>query len=56
MSLEPLAIILLSTIGPVVMLIILYWIIRLAVCHGIEDASRRRSKAQAESGYWDPAR
>jgi hypothetical protein len=53
MSLEPLAIILLSIVGPVVTLMILYWIIRLAVRHGIEDA--RRGKAPAESGNWDSA-
>jgi uncharacterized protein (DUF2062 family) len=56
MLLVPLAIILLSTVGSVVTLVIFYWIIRLAVRHGIEDARRRRDKAQAESGYWDPAR
>jgi hypothetical protein len=56
MSLEPLAIILLSTIGPIVMLVIFYWIVRLAVRHGVEDAGRRRGKAPAEQGYWDPAR
>jgi hypothetical protein len=56
MSLEPLAIILLSTIGPIVTLVIFYWIIRLAVRHGVEDAWRRRGKAQAEQEYWDPAR
>ena len=56
MNLAPLAVILLLAFGPVVTLAIFYWIIRLAVRHGIEDAWRRRGKAQAESGYWDPAK
>ena len=56
MLLAPLAVILLSTVGPVVTLVIFYWIIRVAVRHGIEDAWRRRSEASAESGYWDPAK
>jgi hypothetical protein len=56
MSLAPLAIILLSAVSSVVSLLILYWIIRLAVRHGIEDARRRGVKAAAESGNWDPAR
>jgi hypothetical protein len=55
-NLAPLAVILLLAFGPVVALAIFYWIIRLAVRHGIEDAWRRRGKAQAESGYWDPAK
>lgn len=54
--LAPLAVILLVTFGPVVALAIFYWIIRLAVRHGIEDARRRRGDAPAESGYWDPAK
>lgn len=56
MSLEPLAIILLSTIGPIVALVMFYWIIRLAVRHGVEDAWRRRDKAPSGQEYWDPAR
>jgi membrane protein DedA with SNARE-associated domain len=56
MSLAPLGAIFLATLGPVVGLMILYWIIRFAVRHGIEDAWRRRSAAPTESGYWDPAR
>ena len=50
------AVILLAALGSVVPLVILYWIIRVAVRHGIEDAWRRRAEAQAESGYWDPAK
>jgi hypothetical protein len=34
---------------------ILYWIIRLAVRHGVRDAQGRRS-VPPESGSWDPAR
>lgn len=56
MNLEPLAVILLSIVGPVVTLVAFYWIIRVAVRHGIEDAWRRRGEASAESGYWDPAK
>jgi hypothetical protein len=56
MNLEPLAVILLSTVGSVVTLVIFYWIIRVAVRHGIEDAWRRRGVASAEAGYWDPAK
>lgn len=55
MSREPLAIIFLLAFGLVVALLIFYWIIRLAVRHGIEDAWRRRDNAPAE-GSWDPAR
>ena len=54
-SLAPLGAIYLVTLGPVVGLMILYWIIRLAVRHGVKDAQRHRS-ASPESGYWDPAR
>lgn len=56
MNLEPLAVVLLSIVGPVVTLVVFYWIIRVAVRHGIEDAWRRRGEASAESGYWDPAK
>jgi hypothetical protein len=56
MSLTPLAVILLATFGPVVGLMVLYWVIRLAVRHGIEDGRRRRARELPESGYWDPAR
>jgi hypothetical protein len=53
--LTPLAAILLGAIGSLVSLVILYWIIRLAVRHGIEDARRRRGQ-EPPAGYWDPAR
>jgi hypothetical protein len=56
MNLAPLAVILLATVSPLVTLVILYWIIRVAVRHGIQDAWRRRSQASAESAYWDPAK
>lgn len=52
----PLAAILLGGFGSLVSLMILYWIIRLAVRHGIEDARRRRGPEQPAPGYWDPAR
>jgi uncharacterized protein len=35
---------------------VLYWVIRLAVRHGVEDAWRRRGENDRVSGYWDPAR
>lgn len=54
-SLAPLGVIYLVTLGPIVGLMILYWIIRFAVRHGVRDAQRRRS-APPEPGYWDPAR
>jgi hypothetical protein len=56
MPFEHLAIVLAATLGPVVTALILYWIVRLAVRHGIEDAGRRGDEAPKESGYWDPAR
>jgi len=56
MNLPHLVVVMLSMFASVVSLVILYWIIRLAVRHGIEDAWRRRGKAPAESGYWDPAK
>jgi uncharacterized membrane protein len=46
---------LLAAVSSVVALFVLYWIIRLAVRHGIEDARRREGQAAEESG-WDPAR
>jgi Glyoxalase-like domain len=56
MNLEPLVVILLSTVGPVVTLVIFYWIIRAGVRAGIEDAWRRRAEAAREAGPWDPAK
>jgi hypothetical protein len=55
MSLEPLAIILLVAVAFIVGLLILYWVIRLAVRHGIEDA-RKRSQAGPAAANWEPAR
>ena len=55
MYLEPLAIILLVATGSIVGLLIAYWVIRLAVRPGIEDARRREARPPA-AGYWDPAR
>jgi hypothetical protein len=40
MSLAPLGAVYLVTLGPVVGLLTLYWIIRLAVRHGVRDARR----------------
>jgi hypothetical protein len=41
-------------------LFVFYWMIRLAVRHGIEDARRRREPQEDEKegtpGYWDPDR
>ena len=50
-----LAVLLLGALGSIVGLLVLYWIIRLAVRHGIEDARRRRGQ-EPPAGYWDPAR
>ncbi len=47
---------LLAAVSSVVALFVFYWIIRLAVCHGIEDARRRRERQAAERAGWDPAR
>jgi hypothetical protein len=47
---------LLAAASSVIALFVLYWIIRLAVCHGIEDARRRRERQAAERAGWDPAR
>jgi len=56
MYLAPLAVIMLLTVGPVVTLVIFYWIIRVGVRAGIEDAWRRRAEASREAGSWDPAK
>lgn len=56
MSLTPLVVIMLWVFGPVIGLMTFYWVIRLAVRHGIEDATRRRTELPRSSGYWDPAR
>ena len=48
--------VLVSIVGSLIMLLVLYWIIRLAVRHGIEDAWRRRAQRSAEEAGWDPAR
>jgi hypothetical protein len=47
---------LLAAVSSLVALVVIYWIIRLAVCHGIEDARRRRERQAAEGSGWDPAR
>jgi uncharacterized membrane protein len=47
---------LLAALSSVVALFVLYWIIRLAVRHGIEDARRHRKRQAAEEAGWDPAR
>ena len=56
MALPHLVVLLVSFVVPVVALVILYWIIRVAVRHGIEDAWRRRGEASREAGSWDPAK
>jgi hypothetical protein len=47
--------VILSAILTIVSLFILYWIIRVAVCHGIEDARRRAARKAREATGWDPA-
>jgi hypothetical protein len=46
----------LAFIGSLVGLYVFYWVIRLAVRHGIEDARRRREQHAGEERAWDPAR
>jgi uncharacterized membrane protein YdjX (TVP38/TMEM64 family) len=46
----------LAFIGSLVGLYVFYWVIRLAVRHGIEDARRRREQQAREENVWDPAR
>lgn len=43
-------------LGSLLSLWIFYWIVRLAVRHGIEDAWRRRPQRAREESGWDPAR
>lgn len=45
-----------SVVVAVISLFVLYWIIRVAVCHGIEDTRRRAARQTRESAGWDPAR
>ncbi len=40
---------------PLLAALVLYWLIRLAVRHGIQDAWRRRAKSAREDAGWDPA-
>jgi hypothetical protein len=46
----------LAFIGSLVGLYVFYWVIRLAVRHGIEDARRRHEQQAREERAWDPAR
>jgi hypothetical protein len=34
----------------------LYWLIRLAVRHGLDDARRQREQQAREESGWDPGR
>ena len=43
-------------IGSLVGLYVFYWVIRMAVRQGIEDARRRREQQAREESAWDPAR
>jgi protein-S-isoprenylcysteine O-methyltransferase Ste14 len=52
----PVLVALLAFIGSLVGLYLFYWVIRLAVRHGIEDARRRREQQASEESAWDPAR
>ncbi len=47
---------LLAIVSPVVGALLFYWVIRLAVRHGIEDAWRRRGRSSETETGWDPAR
>jgi len=55
MSLAPLGAIYLVALGPIVGLMVLYWVIRLAVRHGVKDARGQRNAAPGSGDYWDPA-
>jgi uncharacterized membrane protein YdjX (TVP38/TMEM64 family) len=46
---------LLAVVSAVVGVLSLYWTVRLAVRHGIEDARRRRSQRPAADAGWNPA-
>jgi hypothetical protein len=46
----------LAFLGSVAGLYVFYWVIRLAVRHGIDDARRRREQQAREEKAWDPAR
>ncbi len=46
----------LEIVAPIVGFFILYWIIRLAVRHGIEDVQRRNLTRAREDIAWDPQR
>ncbi|MGD0684023.1 MAG: hypothetical protein ABSA03_02795 [Streptosporangiaceae bacterium] len=46
--------VMLVVVSPVVGLLILYWTIRLAVRHGIEDVRHRRVIQSAEAAGWGP--
>lgn len=47
---------LIGILSSVVGVFVLYWVIRLAVRHGIEDAQRNRVRQSAVEAGWDPAR
>ena len=46
----------LAFIGSVAGLYVFYWVIRLAVRHGIDDARRGREQQARDENAWDPAR
>jgi hypothetical protein len=46
----------LAFLGSVVGLYVLYWVIRLAVRHGIEDGRRQHEQQARTERVWDPAR
>lgn len=48
--------VILSVIMTIVAIYVLYWIIRVAVCHGTEDAHRRAAREARATAGWDPAR
>ena len=52
----PLFGLMLAIVSPVVGVFVLYWIIRIAVRHGIEDARRRNLSQAREDISWDPRR
>jgi uncharacterized membrane protein YdjX (TVP38/TMEM64 family) len=56
MGIWPVLVAVLAFIGSLVGLYLFYWVIRLAVRHGIEDARRRREQQAREESAWDPAR
>jgi hypothetical protein len=42
-------------VSPIIGMLVIYWVIRLAVRHGIEDARHRGDGSPRTDASWDPA-